>query len=150
MPGMLLRGLIAAFCLLPPTILMGASLPAIVGWIESTPRGVSWWGLFTAETHSAPSSAACSPVSICCAFTTWPPPLMSPWPSMSSFRWEAFALASRTPAHANAGDLPATESPRRTFSPQARAGAARKLDHLRHHRFIRRHPLSAPKSFGRA
>ena len=23
---------------------MGASLPAIVGWIESTPRGVSWWG----------------------------------------------------------------------------------------------------------
>ena len=24
---------------------MGASLPAIVGWIESTPRGVSWWGL---------------------------------------------------------------------------------------------------------
>jgi spermidine synthase len=45
MPGMMLRGLIAAVCLLPPTILMGASLPAIVRWIESTPRGVSWWGL---------------------------------------------------------------------------------------------------------
>jgi spermidine synthase len=45
MPGMLLRGFIAAVCLLPPTILMGASLPAIVRWIESTPRGVSWWGL---------------------------------------------------------------------------------------------------------
>lgn len=45
MPGMLLRALIAAVCLLPPTILMGASLPAIVGWIESTPRGVSWWGV---------------------------------------------------------------------------------------------------------
>jgi spermidine synthase len=45
MPGMMLRGLIAAICLLPPTILMGASLPAIVRWIESTPRGVSWWGL---------------------------------------------------------------------------------------------------------
>jgi len=44
MPGMLLRGLIAAVCMLPPTILMGASLPAIVGWIDSTPRGVSWWG----------------------------------------------------------------------------------------------------------
>ena len=24
---------------------MGASLPAIVRWIETTPRGVSWWGL---------------------------------------------------------------------------------------------------------
>jgi spermidine synthase len=45
LPGMMLRGLIAAVCLLPPTILMGASLPAIVRWIESTPRGVSWWGL---------------------------------------------------------------------------------------------------------
>jgi spermidine synthase len=45
LPGMLLRGLISAICLLPPTILMGASLPAIVRWVESTPRGVSWWGL---------------------------------------------------------------------------------------------------------
>ena len=45
LPGMLLRGFISAVCLLPPTILMGASLPAIVGWIKSTPRGVSWWGL---------------------------------------------------------------------------------------------------------
>jgi spermidine synthase len=42
---MLLRGLVAAVCMLPPTILMGASFPAIVRWIESTPRGVSWWGL---------------------------------------------------------------------------------------------------------
>jgi spermidine synthase len=45
MPGMLLRAMISALCLLPPTILMGASLPAIVGWVESTPRGVSWWGI---------------------------------------------------------------------------------------------------------
>ena len=45
LPGMLLRGLVAAVCMLPPTILMGASLPAIVRWIESSPRGVSWWGL---------------------------------------------------------------------------------------------------------
>src|SRR5215472_318023 len=44
MPNMLLRGLIAAICMLPPTILMGASLPVIVRWIESTPAGVSWWG----------------------------------------------------------------------------------------------------------
>jgi spermidine synthase len=45
MPGLILRGLVSAICLVPPTILMGASLPAIVRWIKSTPRGVSWWGL---------------------------------------------------------------------------------------------------------
>ncbi len=45
MPGMLLRGLVAGVCMLPSTILMGASLPAIVRWIEATPRGVSWWAL---------------------------------------------------------------------------------------------------------
>jgi spermidine synthase len=43
--GMLQRGVMAAMCMLVPTILMGASLPAIVRWIESTPKGVSWWGL---------------------------------------------------------------------------------------------------------
>ncbi len=45
LPAMLLRGALAALILLPPTILMGASLPAIVNWVESTPRGVAWWGL---------------------------------------------------------------------------------------------------------
>ena len=45
LPGMLLRGLISALFLLPPTILMGASLPAIVSWIEATPGGVGFWGL---------------------------------------------------------------------------------------------------------
>ena len=44
LPGMLMRGLVAAICLLPPTVLMGASLPAIARWIETTPRGVSWLG----------------------------------------------------------------------------------------------------------
>ena len=44
MPGFLLRGMLAAICLLPPTILMGASLPAIVRWLKSTPNGVSWYG----------------------------------------------------------------------------------------------------------
>ena len=44
LPGMLLRGLLAAICMLPPTILMGGSLPAITRWIESSREGVSWWG----------------------------------------------------------------------------------------------------------
>ena len=40
--GLLLRGLFAAICLLPPTIMMGATLPAVARWVETTPRGVSW------------------------------------------------------------------------------------------------------------
>jgi spermidine synthase len=46
LPGMLLRGAVAAVCLLPPTLLMGATLPAIARWVETTPKGVSWLGFF--------------------------------------------------------------------------------------------------------
>jgi len=46
LPSILLRGVVAGICLLPPTLLMGASLPAIGRWVESTPTGVSWLGLF--------------------------------------------------------------------------------------------------------
>ncbi len=45
LPGMLLRGLLAAICLLPPTILMGASLPVVSRCIGATRRGAFWWGL---------------------------------------------------------------------------------------------------------
>jgi len=45
MPAILFRAIICAICLLPPTLLMGASLPAIARWIQSSPRGVSWLGL---------------------------------------------------------------------------------------------------------
>jgi spermidine synthase len=44
--GILLRAVVAAICLLPPTLLMGASLPAIARYVESSPRGVSWLGFF--------------------------------------------------------------------------------------------------------
>ena len=54
LPGMLLRAFIAAVCMLPPTILMGASLPAISRWIKATPSGASWWGfLYGANTAGA-------------------------------------------------------------------------------------------------
>src|SRR3954454_20066028 len=46
MAGILLRGLVCAICLLPPTLLMGATLPAIARWVETTPTGVSWLGFF--------------------------------------------------------------------------------------------------------
>ena len=44
--GILMRALVAAVCLLPPTLLMGASLPAVARYVESSPRGVSWLGFF--------------------------------------------------------------------------------------------------------
>ncbi len=42
--GLVLRGFVAAVCLLPPTLLMGASLPAISRWVQSTRDGISWLG----------------------------------------------------------------------------------------------------------
>ena len=44
--GLVLRGIAAAICLLPPTLLMGATLPAIARWVKSTPEGMSWLGFF--------------------------------------------------------------------------------------------------------
>jgi spermidine synthase len=46
LPSILLRATVASLCLLPPTVLMGASLPAASRWIETSRRGVSWMGLF--------------------------------------------------------------------------------------------------------
>ena len=48
-PGLasiLMRAGICALCLLVPTLLMGATLPAIARWVEATPQGVSWLGFF--------------------------------------------------------------------------------------------------------
>jgi spermidine synthase len=44
--GILLRGVAAAICLLPPTLLMGATLPAVARWVERSPDGVAWLGFF--------------------------------------------------------------------------------------------------------
>jgi spermidine synthase len=44
--GLLFRGLAASVCLLPPTILMGATLPAMSRWVETSPQGVAWLGYF--------------------------------------------------------------------------------------------------------
>ena len=44
--SVILRALVASICLIPPTLLMGATLPAIARWVETTPSGVSWLGYF--------------------------------------------------------------------------------------------------------
>jgi spermidine synthase len=46
MPGLFLRAIFCVIALLPPTLLMGATLPAIARWVESTPRGMAWLGFF--------------------------------------------------------------------------------------------------------
>jgi spermidine synthase len=46
--SVILRALAAGVCLLPPTVLMGATLPALSRWVETTPHGVSWLGFFYA------------------------------------------------------------------------------------------------------
>lgn len=46
MPSIALRAVICMAFLLPPTLLMGATLPAVARWVESTPRGVAWLGFF--------------------------------------------------------------------------------------------------------
>jgi spermidine synthase len=44
--GIVFRAIIAGICLLPPTMLMGATLPAISRWVKATPDGVAWLGFF--------------------------------------------------------------------------------------------------------
>ena len=46
LPGILVRGVVASVCLLPPTLLMGATLPAIARLVKSDAEGVSWLGFF--------------------------------------------------------------------------------------------------------
>jgi spermidine synthase len=44
--GILLRGVFAAIGLMIPTLMMGATLPAIARYVETNPRGVAWLGFF--------------------------------------------------------------------------------------------------------
>lgn len=48
--GIVFRALLSVAFLLPPTVLMGATLPCVARWIENTPRGMSRLGiLYTAN-----------------------------------------------------------------------------------------------------
>jgi spermidine synthase len=43
-PGIIGRGMVAAVCLLPPTMLMGATLPAVARWTRTQTDGEVWLG----------------------------------------------------------------------------------------------------------
>ncbi|MDE3197675.1 MAG: fused MFS/spermidine synthase [Acidobacteriota bacterium] len=49
LPSMLLRGFACVICLLPPTVLMGATLPAISRWVKASPEASAWWGYLYAS-----------------------------------------------------------------------------------------------------
>ena len=86
--------LLCAACLLPPTMLMGATLPAIARWIETDRRRrLVARASSTAPTSPARSAAACWPASTCCASTTWPPRRSSR--SRSTWRRSARRCGSR-------------------------------------------------------
>jgi spermidine synthase len=44
--SIVLRAAVSVVLLLPPTMLMGATLPAISRYVQATPSGVAWLGLF--------------------------------------------------------------------------------------------------------
>src|SRR5499427_1248676 len=44
MTSIFVRAIVAGICLLPPTMLMGATLPAISRYVKATPEGISWLG----------------------------------------------------------------------------------------------------------
>ncbi len=46
LPNAALRSICCAICLLPPTILMGATLPLIARWVQASPSAAAWWGYF--------------------------------------------------------------------------------------------------------
>ena len=142
MPGMLLRGLIAAICMLPPTILMGASLPAIVRWVDSTPRGVSWWGfLYGGNTLGAVLGCVFAGFYLLrlydMAVATYFAVAVNLVVALMSF-W----LAGRTPAHAASDETTATSAPGDIAS-AADHRIGKQLDRLRHDCLVRRN------SFGR-
>ncbi len=148
LPGMLLRGFIAAVCLLPPTILMGASLPAIVALDRSPRRAASRGGACsTAAIPWARSSAACSPASTCCASTTWPSPPTAAAAINLAVALVSFWLAARTPAEASVRRNSPSRRRGRRAAPTTPIAA---LADLRHHRPLRRHARWAPKWSGRA
>ena len=130
---MLLRGLVAAVACCAD-VLMGASLPAIVRWVEPTPSGVDWWGCSMEATLSAQSSAACSRDFGCCEFMTprsrpmrqqrstwlWPRSA-SGWPRRTPAR-AGLESSEPTPEQTTASNVPVYIDHRALGSVRARRG----------------------------
>ena len=69
--GLTFRALICGLCLMPPTFLMGATLPVIARWIETTPQGSHYLACSTPATSPVQCSVHYLRASICFDSTTW-------------------------------------------------------------------------------
>ncbi|HJZ95108.1 MAG TPA: fused MFS/spermidine synthase [Candidatus Solibacter sp.] len=109
LPAILLRAIVCALCLVPPTFLMGASLPAASRWIKTTPEGVSWLGLlYGANTVGAVAGCVIAGFYLLrvhdMAFATFVAAALNVAVALASF-----AIAKRAPEHeAPAGTETAT------------------------------------------
>lgn len=111
LPGMLLRGFVSAVCLLPPTILMGASLPAIVRWIESTEGGATWWGLlYGGNTMGAVFGCLLAGFYLLRIYNTATATYVAAAINVA-VAGISYLLAARTPAQAGLGDAPKAAAP---------------------------------------
>ena len=104
LPAILLRAMVASLCLAPPTMLMGASLPAAARWIGTTRRGVSWMGLlYGANTVGAVFGCLLAGFYLLRVFdmatATFVAAAMN-----ATVALIAFALSTRTPERAGDGD----------------------------------------------
>ena len=112
MPAILFRALICAVSLLPPTLLMGASLPAIARWIETSPRGVAWLGLlYGGNTAGAVFGCLLAGFYLLRVFdlatATFAAVAINVVVAAASYR-----LAKSTPEHSDEVPQPATTAPR--------------------------------------
>ena len=119
--GLMLRAMVAAVCLLPPTLAMGATLPAVARWVESTPtRHVVARPLLRRQHRRERWAGRSWRASICCGCTTWR------WRPTS--RWASIWLSPRRPGSSRDGPFMTTScaSSRHAWSPRPaceRAGA---------------------------
>ena len=141
--NMIMRALVSALILLPPTILMGASLPAIVGWIESTPARRFLVGPALPEaTPSAPFSVASARWILFAARfqhgdgnILWPPGINVVVALLS------LMLAGLTPDRAVVGDspdAPIQSAPEIKMADSTDADTLSRWPHLCNHRAFRR------------
>jgi spermidine synthase len=104
MPAILLRALVSGLCLLPPTFLMGASLPAASRWIAASPAGVGMLGmLYAANTVGAVAGCLLAGFYLLRVYDMATATFVAAAINLT-VGLVSFSLAKRAPAHAPAGD----------------------------------------------
>ena len=104
MPAILLRALVSALCLLPPTFLMGASLPAASRWVKTSPEGVGMLGmLYGANTVGAVAGCLLAGFYLLRVFDMATATFVAAAINLT-VGLVSFSLAKKAPEYASAGD----------------------------------------------